>query len=345
MQFVQVTRHGAPEVLRLAEQESSSLKPHLLRVNVHYSGINFADLLARMGTYPGTPKPPFIPGFEIGGVVSETGAEVDQDWIGKPVAGFTRFGGYATQCDVSPDTLFPIPSSDDLQSISAMPLMYLSAYIMLLHQANLRKDDWLLIHGIGGGVGLAAAQIADRVGARIIGTASTWKHPRLKKMGFDHLVDSRNERWVSQVRDITEDKGVDVIIDPIGGKHIRQSYDVLASLGRLVSFGFSAGAGARKQQWGKLLKAYLQTPRFHPVNMMRENKGIFGFHLGMLWDRADILRDGMRQLLTWYQEGHLSPIVDRVFNLKDAAAAHHYIAARKSFGKVMLRTTHTETGD
>jgi len=336
MQQVVITRHGGPEVLHVRETAEPQLKSGDVLIDVKYSGINFADLLMRMGLYPSAPKPPFTPGYEVSGVIAKVGSTENDELLGKSVAALTKFGGYSSKVVVKKDRLIALSDGVDMALAAAMPVVYLTSYVMLSLQAHLQKDEWVLIHNIGGGVGLAAVELSRMIGANIIGTASAGKHDRLREKGIHHLIDYNTEDFVARVKEITEGKGVDVIIDPIGGENLKKSYKALGSFGRLVVFGFSKAASGPRRKVLHLLKEYIKTPKFSPIKLMGHNKGVFGCHLGMVMDRQSLLQECMQKLMSYFQSGDINPHVDRVFPLNRVTDAHQYIMDRRNFGKVLL---------
>ena len=336
MQQVVITRHGGPEVLHVRETAEPQLKSGDVLIDVKYSGINFADLLMRMGLYPSAPKPPFTPGYEVSGVITKVGSTENDELLGKSVAALTKFGGYSSKVVVKKDRLIALSDGVDMALAAAMPVVYLTSYVMLSLQAHLQKDEWVLIHNIGGGVGLAAVELSRMIGANIIGTASAGKHDRLREKGIHHLIDYNTEDFVARVKEITEGKGVDVIIDPIGGENLKKSYKALGSFGRLVVFGFSKAASGPRRKVLHLLKEYIKTPKFSPIQLMGHNKGVFGCHLGMVMDRQELLQECMQKLMSYFQSGDINPHVDRVFPLNRVTDAHQYIMDRRNFGKVLL---------
>ena len=336
MQQVVITRHGGPEVLHVRETAEPQLKSGDVLIDVKYSGINFADLLMRMGLYPSAPKPPFTPGYEVSGVIAKVGSNENDELLGKSVAALTKFGGYSSKVVVKKDHLIALSDGVDMALAAAMPVVYLTSYVMLSLQAHLQKDEWVLIHNIGGGVGLAAVELSRMIGANIIGTASAGKHDRLREKGIHHLIDYNTEDFVARVKEITEGKGVDVIIDPIGGENLKKSYKALGSFGRLVAFGFSKAASGPRRKVLHLLKEYIKTPKFSPIKLMGHNKGVFGCHLGMVMDRQELLQECMQKLMSYFQSGDINPHVDRVFPLNRVTDAHQYIMDRRNFGKVLL---------
>lgn len=335
MQQIWITKHGPVKTLEVRSAPSPELSPGQVRIRVNYSGINFADLMCRLGLYPGAPKPPFVPGYEVSGIVDKTGDNSLEHWVGKPVLAVTEFGGYSSEVIVHEKFLIPLANEALLETAAAIPVNYFTAYGMMVTQANLQPDEWLLIHGIGGGVGIAALQISKILKAKVIGTASKQKHERLKSIGVAHLMD-HDEDLISCVREITDGRGADVILDPIGGTQLKRSYAALAPLGRLINYGFSTAASGNRRFTFHALKEYLTRMKFDPLEMMSANKGVFGFHLGRLKGRPDFHRKAVRQVMDWYNNGDIAPVIDKVFKFSDVQDAHQYIHDRLNFGKILL---------
>ena len=334
-QSIFVTKHGAPNVLQFKNDTLEDPKTGEVCVKIKYTGINFADIMGRMGLYPTAPNPPYVPGFEIAGIIEKVGDDSNRSLIGKAVVGLSRFHGYSTHANVPVEQLFFIQDKW-MDVAAAFPVNYLTAYFMMVHQAAIRENEWFLIHGIGGGVGVAALQIAQHLGVKIIGTCSGWKHENIREMGVEHLIDYRTEDFKSRVLEITDGRGADVIIDSLGGKALKNSYGCLAEFGRLVSYGFSSAALGTKKNYLKILPEYFGMPKFNPMNLMVKNKGVFGFHLGLIQKRHDLVKRYGALLLKWLDEGIISPKVDSVFSMEKASEAHQYISDRKNFGKVLL---------
>ena len=334
-QSIFVTKHGVPDVLKL---KPDSLKEPIIGevcVKIKYSGINFADIMGRMGLYPTAPKPPYVPGFEIAGIIEKTGEDSTKNLVGRAVVGLSRFHGYSTHTNVPLNQLFFI-NEKWLDVAAAIPVNYLTAYFMMVHQAAIREDEWFLIHRIGGGVGIAALQIAQYLDVKIIGTCSGWKHDQIHDMGVEHVIDYRSENFKERVLEITDGNGADVIIDSLGGKALKDSYGCLAEFGRLISYGFSKAAPGTKKNILKIIPEYLGMPKFNPMHLMSKNKGVFGFHLGLIQKRQDLVKKYGSLLLKWLDDGIISPKVDTIFPLGKAAEAHQYISDRNNFGKVLL---------
>jgi NADPH:quinone reductase-like Zn-dependent oxidoreductase len=310
--------------------------PDEVRVAVRAAGINFADVLARIGLYPDAPKPPFVAGYEVAGLVAETGSNVRHLHEGDRVVALTRFGGYASEVVVPATRVFPAPGGIEDAEAAALPVNYLTALLALYKLANVSAGETVLIHGAGGGVGIAAIQLAKLRRAVIIGAASAAKHPAIRSFGADHTIDPRSTDLTGAVKDLTQGRGVDIVLDPIGGKSFKTSYRLLAPLGRLVVYGMSAIAPGPRRSWWRAARTILQTPSFKPLSLMNRNKGVFGLNLAHLWDEHQKLDAAMQLLLHEVDGKRIRPVVARTFPLEQAGEAHRYLQSRANVGKVVL---------
>ena len=336
MKKVMITKAGSANVLAVQSFPTPKPKECEVIIETKACGINFADILARQGLYPDAPPLPTCVGYEYSGIVTKTGASVDKTWEGKAVFGLTRFHGYSDTVCVPVDQIFEKPESLSFEQAAAIPVNYLTAWQLLIAMGALTAEDNILIHNVGGGVGLAALEIAKQIGATVYGTASPGKHQFLKQKGLDYAIDYRNKDWESELKNLTDGRGVELIIDPIGGNHWRKSYRSLRSTGRLGMFGISAASDSSWQGKIKLLKTALQMPFFHPINLMNTNKAVFGVNMGHLWHENTKIRQWMLKILEGVDAGWISPHVDKSFSFDKAAEAHQYIEDRKNKGKVVL---------
>ena len=336
MRQIVTTRNGGFEVLKVVEKPDLQPGKGEVVIRVKAAGLNFADILARQGLYPDAPKKPCVVGYEVAGVVEAIGEGVDQSLTGKAVVALTRFRGQAEQVVIDSTQMFTKPDALSFEQAAAIPVNYLTAYALLAVMGSLQPGEAVLIHNAGGGVGLAALDIAKRLNATTYGTASPSKHEFLRARGLDHPIDYRNQDWLPTLMKMTAGKGVELIIDPIGGGHWKKSYQALRSTGRLGMFGVStASATGLKGKWG-LLKVAFQTPWFHPFGIINKNKGVFGLNLGHLWHEREKVADWMRTLIDGVNEGWVRPHVDKAFAFDQVGEAHAYIEARKNIGKVVL---------
>ncbi|MBS1271973.1 MAG: Quinone oxidoreductase 1 [Candidatus Marinimicrobia bacterium] len=338
MRQVWITKAGKPEVLQVKEAADPVPGEQQVTIDVKSAGINFADIMARMGIYQDAPDIPCVVGYEASGVIKEVGEEVSGWRAGDKVIALTRFNGYSSKLCVHQDQVFPLPEDWSFDEGAAMPVNYLTAYQLLVVMGSLREGDSVLIHGAGGGVGTAATQISKLFDATIYGTASPHKHEYIKNNGVDYPIDYRNEDFVEIVHDLTEGRGVQIVLDAIGGKHWKRSYDVLRSTGRLLMFGVASMAQSKTGSLYQTLKTVLGMPilKFHPIKLINQNKGVLGVNVGHLWHERDMVGKWARQLVEWAEAGKVCPIVDKTFAFEDAPKAHHYIQDRKNTGKVCL---------
>jgi len=336
MREIVIPKGGAPDVLTIREVSEPAPGPGEVRIRVRTAGVNFADIMARMGLYPDAPPMPCVVGYEVAGDVDALGEGVTEFQVGERVLALTRFGGYSDAVVVPAQQAAAMPDTLSYEKGAAIPVNYLTAWLMLVRLGNVRAGDQVLVHAAAGGVGQAALQICLARGADVIGTASAGKHERLRSLGVAHCVDYRNDDFEAAVAQITGGRGVDIVLDAVGGKSLRKSYRSLAPMGRLFAFGASSLAPSTRRKLIPALRGLLSMPRFGAVEMMNDNRGVFGVNLGHLWGEQSALRAMLGEVLAGVNAGDLDPVVDRTFPFTEAAAAHGYIQARKNFGKIIL---------
>lgn len=336
MKAATVTKYGAPEVLQYGDQPDPTPASGQVVVRVRAAGINFADILMRLGLYPGTPKPPFVPGFEAAGTVEAAGSGVSAPPVGARVVAFSFKGGYAEKICLPATQVIPIPDRMSFEDAAALPVNYLTAYQALTYMASLRAGERVLIHAAAGGVGLAAIQLAKLAGAEIFGTASASKHDFLRQQGVSHAIDYTTQDFEEEINRLTHREGVDLVMDAVGGSSFRKSYRVLRHGGRLICFGLSSAVPGRGRSL-KAVAAWWNTPSFNPLDMMRKNRAVIGVHLGEMGRaRPALVRSWLEEMFQLYAAGTIKPHVGKTFPLAEAAQAHRYIHDRQNIGKVLL---------
>jgi NADPH:quinone reductase-like Zn-dependent oxidoreductase len=343
MRALVVRRYGSPEVFESRQVPDPQPKPGEVLIRVKAIGVNFADLMQRMGIYPGTPKPPFVPGLEIAGVVEkvveDSGKRGDGDTLqpGDAVMAMPHFGAYAEWASVPISSVHRIPPGMPFDTAAAFAVNYLMAYHAMFTMGNLQPGDRMLIHGAAGGVGIAAVQLARARGLVTFGTAGSLKQEFLRKIGVDHPIDSEKSDFVKTVRQFAPE-GIEMVMDPIGGSSLARGQKCLGPTGRLVVYGLSDATGTTgKRNPIRMLKALLQTPRFHPLKLMERNIALIGVSLGAPGTRfGTLLRGELDELGRMYGAGKLKPVIAKNFPLDQAAAAHQFIHDRKNIGKVIL---------
>ena len=338
MRQVWITKAGAPEVLEVREAPDPDPRAGELRIRVEASGVNFADILGRMGLYPDLPPIPVVVGYEVGGRVDAVGAGVDPGWVGRNVFAMTRFGGYADVVCVPEKQVFVRPEGMSAEQGAAIPVNYFTAWQLVVVMGSLKAGETLLVHSAGGGVGIAATQIAKHLGATVIGTASAAKHEELRRLGVDHLIDYRTEDFEARTREIMSGRGVELVLDAVGGDSFKKGYRLLSPTGRLGMFGISSAATGKERSLGSMLRTLASMPwfQFTPLSLIDANKGVFGVNLGHLWSEVDRIRGWSEQLLDLWKSGVVRPQIAKSFRFDDAGAAHEYIQDRKNIGKVLL---------
>ena len=331
------TTDGSYDILEV--QEVPDLKPadDELLIQVKASGLNFADILARKGQYQDAPDKPCVMGYEVAGVVTKTGSDISRDWIGKEVIAFTRFGGQAEQVVIKEKQAHEKPARLTFEEAAAFPVNYITAWVLLVVMGGLSSEESVLIHNAGGGMGLAQLDIAQHIGAKTFGTSSQHKHEFLRDRGLDHAIDYRNKDWYDELMTLTDGRGVELITDPLGGKHWKKSYKALRATGRLGMFGISsASSDSGFKATLNLLKTVVGMPFYHPLPLLDKNRGVFGVNLGHLWHEAEKASRWIKELLNGVDEGWINPHVDTTFSFDEAGEAHRYIEERKNIGKVIL---------
>jgi len=336
MRAIVTTRNGDVGAMKVEERPDPVPTKGQVLIRVKASGLNFADVMARQGLYPDGPPKPCVMGYEVSGIVEAAGEEVDRNLIGKSVIAMTRFNGQAELLAVSSAQTFEKPEALSFEQGAAIPVNYLTAWALLVVMGGLKKDEAVLIHNAGGGVGLAALDIAKHIGAVTYGTASAGKHSFLKQRGLDHAIDYRNQDWLTVLKDLTQGRGVELAIDPLGGASWKKTYRALRTTGRMGVFGMSTASASGIRGKLRALKAVMQTPKFHPLGLMSRNKGVFGLNLGHMWGEGEKVASWTQEIMRGVHEGWIQPHVDHAFRFDQIADAHRHLEARKNIGKVVL---------
>lgn len=331
------TRHGSADVLRVERRPLPSPKPGELRIRVAAAGLNPSEVNARQGMYPDAPPPPMVVGYEVSGIVESLGAGVKGFALGDRVWALCRFGGHAEVVCTPASFARRMPDAMGFETAAAIPVAYATAVILAHDFGRVREGDRVLLHMASGSVGLAVLQLCARIpNVTLIGTASASKHEALKKLGLHHAIDSTTEDFEARVRELTGGRGVDLVLDPIGGKNWKKNYRLLAPLGRLLVYGFSGATGPGKRSLARAVWQLLQTPIFLPLTLMEHNRAVMGLNMGRLFDQPELISRGLDTLARLADEGAIQPLVDSVFPFSRAAQAHLRLESRRNVGKVVL---------
>ena len=338
IQSIQIPRFGDTKSLELVDQT----RPHLflegVRIQVKAIGINFADIMMRMGLYPEAPQTPFVPGYEVSGVVLEVGAAVQGILPGDRVLAGTRFGGYSSEVVVPAYHVRRIPNGLSFEEAAGIPVNFLTAWIALQEMGRVRKGDRVLIPSAAGGVGSAAVQIAAQEGAHVIGVVgSSHKADCVKELGAAEVI--TREEW--EYEEKAPRKDFQIILDSSGGESLKRSYRRLAPGGRLIHFGASELVSGPKRSLTRILSFFLNTSLFTTYRLMMDNRGIFGLNMLQLFqepspEQYNPLDTAFDQLLKKFEHRQYRVLIGKTFPLAQADEAHAYLQSRQSIGKVIL---------
>ena len=321
MKTVTVTAFGGPEVMVVRDQPSPEPGEGQVRVAIRAAGVNYADLLQREGLYPGGPQPPYIAGFEFAGEVEVLGFGVVGWSKGDRVMGMCRDGGYAESVVVPVASLMKIPDNLGFPEGAAIPCQFLTAYHALLTLGQLRPGQTVLIQAAAGGLGTLLVQIAKKVGARVIGTCGTdEKCALITELGCDHPINYRDRDFRTEVMEITNNQGCELIVESVGGRVFDLSLRCLKPMGRLIVLGVAS-----------------KDPRpVYAAYLLPNNLTVSGFHLSGYLTNREAMANAVRDLYDWTAKGEIRFVVNHQFRLEEAAEAHRRIAARETSGKVVL---------
>jgi NADPH:quinone reductase len=321
MKAAVIYENGSPEVLRYEEVPEPECPEGCVVVDAEAISIEGGDLLARAASPP--PTVPWMVGYLSAGTVSEVGAGVDTPAVGDRVVALNAVGSHAERRAVPAMMTWPLPEGLDVAHAACVPVAFGTAQECLFTAGNLAEGQTVLIHAGAGGVGMAAIQLAKQAGAAVIATASSdEKLERLKAFGLDHGVNYANESFVERTNELTGSRGVDVVLDSIGGQNLVDSVGVLAYRGTLVSVGVAGRSGSQ----------------IEAQSLWTKNNTLRGVYLGgaLIAEHARI-HPMIGEMLERVAGGELQVEIDRSFSLAEAAAAHEYIESRQAFGRVVLR--------
>jgi len=340
---VVVHRPGSHDRLLLEEHPDLEPGPGEVVIEVEACGVNYADCIVRMGLYSSARKYvgwPITPGFEVAGRVKRLGAGVSEPAIGSEVLGITRFDGYATEVRVPKHQVFRCPASLDAQRAAGFPGVFLTAHFALVELCRLRPGMKVLVHSAAGGVGGALTQIAKLHGCEVCGVVgSAHKVEAARAHGLAAVIDkSSADLWREAERFAPE--GFDVVLDANGVETLGESFRHVRPAGRLVIYGFHTmmPKTGGKPAYGKLALDWLRTPRFNPLDLTEQNKSVMAFNLSYLFDRPELLEEGMRDLLGWLEAGKIRAHDVRTFPLAEVGRAHELLESGTTIGKLVLLT-------
>ena len=314
---------GGESVLRLADVPAPPLGPGTLRIRVAATAVNRADLLQRQGLYPPPPGASDILGLECSGTVAELADGVRGFAPGDPVMALLAGGGYAEEVVVDAGSVMPVPDAIPLEHAAALPEVFLTVHLNVFRLGALAEGGSVLVHGGGSGIGTAAIQLVKQAGGRILVTAgSDGKCQRCLELGADAAVNYREGDFVAAARELTDGRGVDVVLDSIGAPYLTKNLEALATGGRLVLIGLMGGAKAEIPLGALLMR------RLSVIGSTLRTRSAA--------EKAEIVADFLARFGSALASGAIGPVVDRVLPLAQAGDAHRIVKASEHFGKVLL---------
>lgn len=325
MRAIVISRPGGPEVLEQHDRPTPEPGAGQVRVRVHASALNRADLMQRQGSYPAPPGAPAdIPGMEYAGEVDALGAGTMLWRVGDRVMGIVGGGAHAEYLVTHEREALPVPVGLSWEEAAAIPEVFLTAYDALFTRLDLQLGERVLVHAVGSGVGTATLQLARLAGAIVIGTSrSADKLGRAREMGLEHAIDASAGDWVAAVEAAVGQNAVHAVVDLVGGHYLRGNLRVLAPRGRLVIVGLTGG------RTSELDLGLVLNKRLRIVGTMLRSRPIE--------EKMALAREFADRVIHCFESGRLVPVVERVFPFTDIGAAHALLESNSTFGKVVLR--------
>jgi NADPH:quinone reductase-like Zn-dependent oxidoreductase len=337
MKAIVLTKTGkADKAFQLQDMPAPVPGANEILIRVAYSGLNFADVMARKGMYKDAPPLPFVPGYDVSGTVESTGAAVRNFATGDKVFAFTRFGGYAAFVVCNETAVSKIPQNIDLADATALATQYCTAYFCAAEMVNLHAGNSVLIHSAAGGVGTALVQYALHKNCRVFATAgSEEKTGMLRKAGVHEAINYQHEDFSEILMQKTGGKGVDVIFDAVGGASVKKGIQCLNAGGRIVCYGASSMSSS-KTKFSEIVSG-LSFGFYHPGLLAMASKSILGVNMLKIADQhPEVLERCLKEVSALAASGVFKPVLGKVFPVSEIAAAHEYLENRGSVGKVVV---------
>lgn len=316
---------GGPDIFEWTEIETPTFKENEVRIAVRYAGMNWGDIQKRLGTYPDPINYPAVIGLEVSGTIDALGAAVRGLYVGQPVAAITgprMLGGYAEYCVVPAEYVIALPASVSLETAAAMPAASITAWHLLNTAYRFRRGETILIHAIGGAVGLMLTQLASAKGALVIGTVgSADKAMRPLSYGAAHVIDRSRQDFVAEVMHLTKGRGADLVIDSLGADILERSFDALKPFGRIINIGEAAGE-----------------PHFNiRAKLYQRSTSLAGFEFLHAQPGSAVWRRGTKAILAGLSDGNLNIPIEAILPLHEGGRAHQMLESRKVSGKLLLK--------
>lgn len=330
-----INKAGSINNLKLIKENLPDPSENEVTIQVKAIGLNFADIFAIQGLYSATPKESFVPGLEYSGIVIKKGKDVSEFEIGDKVMGAIRFGAYTNYLNINKNYILKLPDNWSFEEGAAFTVQSLTAYYSLVELGNIKEQSTVLIHSAAGGVGIYANRIAKKFNAYTIGTVgSANKIDLLKKEGYDDVIVRGNDFSEKLKQSLTE-RNLDIVLECIGGKIFSESFKHLSAGGRIIVYGAAQfSTGSSSPNYLNVLIKYLTRPKVDPLSLSDKNKSIMGFNLIYLWDKAELMKKYLNNILAMNLP---KPLVGEVYEFKDLLSAIKKFQSGETVGKVVVR--------
>jgi len=330
-----INKAGSLDNLKLVEEELPELSANEVTIEVKAIGFNFADLFAIQGLYSATPKGSFIPGLEYSGVIIESGNDVSDFKVNDEVTGLIKFGAYTTHINTNYRYVQKLPEGWTFEEGAAFTVQSLTAYYALIELGNIKDNDTVLVNSAAGGVGIYANRIAKKFNAYTIGTVgSDSKIDFLKHEGYDDVI-VRENNFKEKLEQSLGKRKLNIILESIGGKIFKSSFDLLSSTGRIIIYGGAQFMShSSRPNYLKLLFQYLTRPKVDPLSLSDTNRSIMGFNLIYLWDKPDEMKRMLTDILNFNLK---KPYIGSTFSFDKLPEALKHFQSGKTIGKVVVR--------
>jgi len=336
MKVIVLRKHGDPKVLKVASVSEPHPGPGEVRVHIQSIGLNYAEILSRKGLYIWAPKLPYILGMEAYGEIDEVGEGIKNRQVGEKVIVGSQCGSYSEKIVIREEQALPALDFYTADENAAFAVNYMTAWIALFEMARLRSSDSILIHAAAGGVGTAAVQLAKHYGCSVYGTAShNQKLKLLLDLNIDGAINYKTQAFKEEILHSTDGKGVDVILETVGGDVFRKSLELLQPFGCLVVAGI---ASIHLKKWNPIswIKTWYDLPRASFRHMAQKSYGVMAFHLGYILPHVERVHQIWEDLTAFIQKHNIHPVVGHTFAFEDMSKAHELMESRKSMGKIVI---------
>jgi len=324
MNYIQIEKHGDPDVLKLSSQSVPDPGLDEVLIRVEAAGVNRPDIMQRKGLYPPPPGATDVPGLEVSGIVVKTGKNVAEPKVGSLVCALVSCGGYAEYCLASASICLPVPEKISLEHAAGIPETFFTVWTNVFERGQLKSGETLLVHGGSSGIGTTSIQLGKAFGATVYTTAGTQeKCEYCKNLGADAAINYNENDFEAEIKTLTENRGVDVILDMVGGPYFPKNIKILAAEGRLLQIA--------------LMQGYKAEVDFRPLLMKRVTLTGSTLRPRSIKEKAEIARALRKEVWPLLDSGTIRPIIHQTFPLEKAADAHRLMESSSHIGKILLK--------